>query len=278
MAKRDLLVRTLSGTVFIAVLVTGLVWCPSLLPFIVLTSLYFMFSEFFGISLGTDFRFPRLMAALTGVMLFCVSYCVCSCGMEARWFLLCVAPVLAMMISLLFARERPDITKFSLLFESIVYIGVPVALVPVLLFKDGARDGFLLLSFLVIMCCSDTGAYVFGSAFGQKPESRKLAPSISPKKSWVGFWSGVFVAMAVSVALHFLGWLDLPLGHCVGFASVLSVTGVCGDLFESLWKRHFGVKDSGNAIPGHGGFLDRFDSSLFAIPAAVVYLAVFNLL
>lgn len=278
MAKKDLLKRTVSGTVFIAVLVTGLLWFPPLLPYIALISLYFMFSEFFGISLGESYRPQRVLAAVTGIAMFCLSYCICRYGIETRWMLVATVPALAMMISLLFIEDRTEFAGLPFLFEGILYIGVPVALIPLLLFRDGVQDGYLLLSILVIMSCSDTGAYVFGTAFGQKPTSRKLAPSISPKKSWVGFWSGVVAAMAVSIALHYLGWLAIPVGHCLGFSAVLSMTGVCGDLFESLWKRHFGVKDSGNAIPGHGGFLDRFDSSLFAIPSAVAYLAVFNLL
>ena len=78
--------------------------------------------------------------------------------------------------------------------------------------------------------------------------------------------------------LHLVGWLPYGPVHSLVLGVLVSVAGVCGDLFESLWKRWFGVKDSGNCIPGHGGMLDRFDSSLLAIPVAVVYLTLFGLL
>jgi phosphatidate cytidylyltransferase len=78
--------------------------------------------------------------------------------------------------------------------------------------------------------------------------------------------------------LYLVGWMDYPLVHCLILGALVAVTGVCGDLFESVWKRRYGFKDSGNCIPGHGGMLDRFDSSLFAIPSAFVYLALSGLL
>jgi len=84
--------------------------------------------------------------------------------------------------------------------------------------------------------------------------------------------------VAAAVGLHYLTWLPFGLGHCIALGVIVSVGGVCGDLFESMWKRHFGVKDSGNCIPGHGGMLDRFDSSLVAIPMACVYLIAWGLL
>ena len=80
-----------------------------------------------------------------------------------------------------------------------------------------------------------------------------------------------------AVVLHFVGWMPFSLRHSVALGALVSVSGVCGDLFESLWKRHFGVKDSGNVIPGHGGMLDRFDSSFLAIPFALVYLVICGL-
>ena len=80
------------------------------------------------------------------------------------------------------------------------------------------------------------------------------------------------------MGLHFLNWFPFPLVHCIVLGAILSVCGVCGDLFESQWKRHFNVKDSGRIIPGHGGMLDRFDSSLVAIPAAALYLCLTGLI
>jgi phosphatidate cytidylyltransferase len=135
----------------------------------------------------------------------------------------------------------------------------------------------LLLSFFVIIWGSDVGAYLFGITLGQK-YGKKLFPSISPKKSWIGFWGGLFMAVVLAVGLHYLGLLPFELRHCIVMSVLLNVTGVYGDLIESQWKRHYEVKDSGNIIPGHGGLLDRFDSALIAIPIGIIYLVLWNVL
>jgi phosphatidate cytidylyltransferase len=129
----------------------------------------------------------------------------------------------------------------------------------------------------VIIWGSDVGAYLFGITLGQK-YGKKLFPSISPKKSWIGFWGGLFMAVALAVGLHYLELLPFELRHCIVMSVLLNVTGVYGDLIESQWKRHYEVKDSGNIIPGHGGLLDRFDSALIAIPIGIIYLVLWNVL
>jgi phosphatidate cytidylyltransferase len=131
------------------------------------------------------------------------------------------------------------------------------------------------LSFFAIVWGSDVGAYLFGITLGQK-YGKKLFPSISPKKSWIGFWGGMLMAVAVAIILHYVGLLQFTILHCILLAVLLDIAGVYGDLIESQWKRHYNVKDSGNLIPGHGGLLDRFDSALIAIPIGVIYLVVVN--
>ena len=138
-------------------------------------------------------------------------------------------------------------------------------------------SGIMLLCFFCIIWGSDVGAYIFGMALGQK-YGKKLFPSISPKKSWIGFWGGLLTAVIVAVALHYAGVFTFGLVHCIAIAILLNVTGVYGDLIESQWKRHYEVKDSGTIIPGHGGLLDRFDSALMAIPVGIIYLVVMNVL
>jgi phosphatidate cytidylyltransferase len=135
----------------------------------------------------------------------------------------------------------------------------------------------MLLCFFCIIWGSDVGAYLFGMSLGQK-YGKKLFPSISPKKSWIGFWGGLLTAVIVAVALHYAGIFTFNLVHCIAIAILLNVTGVYGDLIESQWKRHYEVKDSGTIIPGHGGLLDRFDSALMAIPVGIIYLVVMNVL
>jgi phosphatidate cytidylyltransferase len=127
------------------------------------------------------------------------------------------------------------------------------------------------LAIFIFLWSSDTGAYCVGSLLGKKIPY-KLFPSISPKKSWIGSIGGTLLAVVISLAVarydHSLSAIQW-----VGFALVVAIFGTWGDLIESQIKRQLGIKDSGNVLPGHGGFLDRFDSSLLAIPASLIYLS-----
>ena len=132
----------------------------------------------------------------------------------------------------------------------------------------------------ILIWAGDSGAYIFGMWLGQKYGPR-LAPSISPKKSWIGVFGGAAMTLLVAFGLSITPWLEvqgvhLPWYHALGLGLVTFVADVIGDLIESQWKRYFQVKDSGTGMPGHGGFLDRFDSSLVAIPMAIVYLVIFQ--
>ena len=120
------------------------------------------------------------------------------------------------------------------------------------------------------MWASDTGAYCVGSLIGKHP----LFKRISPNKSWEGSVGGAVLAIGISMIFaHDDTSLDSTL-QWAGMALVVVVFGTWGDLVESLMKRQLGIKDSGNILPGHGGMLDRFDSSLIAIPAVALYLAI----
>jgi phosphatidate cytidylyltransferase len=133
--------------------------------------------------------------------------------------------------------------------------------------------GWALLT-LALIWAADTGAYFSGMRFGR----RKLAPRISPAKTWEGLWGGMALAIVVAlIAGPFLGVGLAKLPLMVVFAAGVCMAAVVGDLFESLLKRHAGCKDSGTLIPGHGGVFDRIDSLLAALPAAVVLRAVLGL-
>lgn len=125
------------------------------------------------------------------------------------------------------------------------------------------------LVFFLLICVwiGDAGAYYIGSRFGK----RRLSPRVSPKKSVEGGLGGVATSVLAAVVIHFTFFREFPLHHAMIAALILSVTGVIGDLAESLWKRSASVKDSGTLIPGHGGFLDRTDSILFTAPLLYAY-------
>lgn len=131
-------------------------------------------------------------------------------------------------------------------------------------FEVGAKLTFFLL---VVVWIGDAGAYYVGRKFGR----RRLSPRVSPKKSVEGGIGGLLTSVLAAAVIHFTFFSEFPLIHALVAAVILSVSGVIGDLAESLWKRSAAVKDSGTLIPGHGGFLDRIDSILFTAPLLYGY-------
>jgi phosphatidate cytidylyltransferase len=125
----------------------------------------------------------------------------------------------------------------------------------------------LVFFLLLVVWLGDAGAYYVGKQFGR----HKLAPRISPKKTIEGGIGGLVVAIITAVVIHFTFFPQFPLVHAIIAGVVLSIAGVIGDLAESMWKRSAAVKDSGTLIPGHGGFLDRFDSIFYTAPILYVY-------
>ena len=138
----------------------------------------------------------------------------------------------------------------------------------------GIMGGILTFAVMASIWVNDSFAYIFGSRFGRT----KLAPKISPNKSWEGFFGGMLGSVLVWVLISLLGLMPVPVPMAILTGIVLGIFGVIGDLFESRIKRSVGVKDSGNIMPGHGGLLDRHDSMLFGVMAAAFVLKVGGLL
>lgn len=269
--------------VFVIVMVFGIIWDRLIFSGLFLLILWFSLREFYNISLKNTFKLQQFMGILCAAIAFMTSAAAefwPEAGLEMikASFCVCFLILTLIPVSCLFRENDHDHGNLAYIYAGLLYIALPVVLLPRIMMDGVVFDGWMLLSFFIIIWLSDVGAYCLGTAFGQKPDSKKLAPKISPKKSWWGFWSAVSFGVAAAIGLHFLTWLPFSLIHCIALGLVISVGGVCGDLVESMWKRHFDVKDSGNCIPGHGGMLDRFDSALVAIPLACIYLSLFNLI
>ena len=164
-----------------------------------------------------------------------------------------------------------------------MYIVLPLALInvrafhPFECFTDKATDSFyaIPLSIYIFIWVNDTGAYLSGITLGRNGK-HKLFPRISPKKSWEGSIGGALLTIASALVVnHFFAFMNV--WQWMGMALVVVIFGTFGDLTESMIKRHLGMKDSGHILPGHGGFLDRLDSMLLAIPAVVIYLLAISL-
>ncbi len=270
--------RALSGVVFVGVMLAALLLNKYIFGVVMTLSLIVMMKEFLKMTCGKDYWFSQILSILAGATLFVLVYLYRGFNIPGRIVVLAFIPVFILMINSLYVKDKTRFDKFSNLYTAVLYIAVPWSLLNFAVFDGcGAFNGTLLLSFFVIIWGSDVGAYIFGITLGQK-YGKKLFPSISPKKSWIGFWGGMAMAVALAIGLHYFGLLPFELRHCIAMAVLLNVTGVYGDLIESQWKRHYEVKDSGNIIPGHGGLLDRFDSALIAIPIGIIYLVLWNVL
>lgn len=270
--------RALSGVVFVGVMLAALLLNKYIFGAVMALSLVVMMKEFLKMTCGKDYWFSQILSILAGTTLFVLVYLYRGFNFPGRLVILAFIPVFLLMVNSLYVKDKTRFDKFSNLYTAVLYIAVPWSLLNFAVFDGcGAFNGVLLLSFFVIIWGSDVGAYIFGITLGQR-YGKKLFPSISPKKSWIGFWGGMVMAIALAVGLHYLGMLPFDLPHCIAMSVLLNVTGVYGDLIESQWKRHYEVKDSGNIIPGHGGLLDRFDSALIAIPIGIIYLVVWNVL
>lgn len=172
----------------------------------------------------------------------------------------------------LITKENLSLKLTGYLF-AIIYSIVPFFLLYLCAYLDETKTEFqfeLILGFFIILWANDTGAYLMGTAIGKN----LLAPKISPKKTWEGLIGGILVSLLTAFILSkFYESLNLLQWLCASI--IISLPAIAGDLFESYLKRKANVKDSGNLLPGHGGFLDRFDALLFSAPVYYFFLRYF---
>ena len=271
-------VRTISGVAFILIMVACLMFNKFLFAGMMVFIMSVMLVEFYEITMGHSYTFSKVLAILAGIFLFGILFAASTYHIPMRFIALAMIPVFIVMINSLYVKDKEEYGKLSNIYTGLLYIAVPIALGNLIAFdKAGNFSGNLLLCFFIIIWCSDVGAFALGISLGKK-FPKKLFPTVSPKKTWIGFIGGVLMSVLAAFVLYETGLLKFPLIHSLILALIMSVAGVYGDLYESQWKRVFGVKDSGNIIPGHGGLLDRFDSTLMAFPAGAVYLVLAGLL
>ncbi len=274
---KNAVVRSFSGIGFLAVMIIGLLWCRFSFGILMLWIMIMMMHEFFRMTMGNSYRFSQLLTIITGATLFCLTFIFKSYNLPGGLVALTMVPLAVVMVDSLYVKDKTEFGKFSNLYTGLLYIAVPITLANFEVFDAvGNYSGWTILCFYIMIWACDVGAFVFGTAFGQK-HGKKLFPSISPKKSWIGFWGGFAMSILAAVILQLCGMLPIKIWLAVLLGALISVAGTYGDLVESQWKRHYAVKDSGNSIPGHGGYLDRFDSSLLAIPAGIIFMEVVRL-
>ena len=275
---KNLMVRTLSGLVLVAVFVgavLGSQWSFGALLLLILVGGQ---TEFYKLARETGLSPQRWMGLAVGVLLFALNFIVFrqfsrsvtdEAGGAVLYLLLYIGLLLpTLFVFELFRRSATPLANLGATLLGVLYVAVPLSLllyVPVLA-GDGVWRPETVLCYIFIIWANDVFAYLVGMTFGR----HRLCERLSPKKSWEGFFGGLAGAVATGLAAAYA--LDANYWVWGGLALVASLSGVAGDLVESMFKREAGVKDSGQVIPGHGGVLDRFDALLLSAPYVFLYL------
>ena len=280
---KNFIIRTITSLFFVAAIVTCFLSPRAMvLLFALVTGMTIW--EFSGlINDRQAVTINRFITTVAGVYLFLAMAGYNSGITPSSVFIPYLVSIIYLMVAELYLKAKDPINNWAYTMMSQFYIALPFSLLNVLAFRSNGQE--IVYNYLTPLCVfvflwiNDAGAYMCGSVFGRN----KLFPRISPGKSWEGSIGGcLLVAIAALLLWYFtekngVNELGLTAIQWVGLGLVIVVFGTWGDLIESLFKRTLGIKDSGNILPGHGGMLDRFDSTLLAVPAVVVYLYTLTL-
>ena len=273
---RNLITRGVAGVVYVLILLFGILYNKYAFIAVFGFTLVLALNEFYRlIEDKTPHLISKLFNIISGTIIFISAYLF----LEEKTMLALPLAALIYLLALLVSAiliNRSDIFN-TIIYSAFgqLYITLPFCLLLLISYEyemaDPAYFYAFILAIFVFIWVNDTFAFLTGVTMGKN----KLLERISPKKTVEGFIGGIFFTMLAGVGFSFI-FTEYTIFFWIGFAFIASIFGTLGDLFESLIKRTYKVKDSGQLIPGHGGILDRIDSLLFVIPAIYVYLLIAN--
>lgn len=274
---KNLLVRTASGAVLLAIVAGASlsIYSYALLLFAIMV---IGLVEFYKMARHNGSKPQFITGIATGIILF-IGLALPAIGVQNKsvdgieismaMTIISISLVIPIcMIIELFKVSQTPMSNIATTILGIVYVTLPLSLMMYIpLFLGGNTwQPWYFLFYLFIVWANDVFAYLVGITMGK----HRLCERISPKKSWEGFFGGIIGAIGVGALGAY--FLDGRYEIWIGLAAIIAITGVLGDLVESMFKREAGIKDSGNIMPGHGGVLDRFDALLISAPFAFIFL------
>ncbi len=264
--SRELLKRTVFGLLFSVTLIVSVLYYKELFYIVFLLLLVLGMWEFYNISKLSGGAPLRWFGLLTGISLFTAGYLYSFFNNSFGFYIVLIEVFILLAIET-FRNSKITTLNISMVIGSLFYIAIPLTIIQYLFFKE--YNPYLVLSIFFIIWTNDSGAYIIGSLLGK----HKLAPAISPKKTWEGAIGGFAFSMLLPLLLP-ENFLPFDMTTRLILTLIIVISSTLGDLFQSKLKRSVNIKDSGNILPGHGGILDRIDSMLFAFPAVFIYLGL----
>lgn len=268
----NLVIRSIAGIIFSAVVI-----CSALLGELALGILFLVFAsiglfEFYTITSEAS-RIPSVnwLGLLMGIALYLVLFFTFTGMMDAKYLWVFALLFSFLCCWILLRVEQKQLFHLAFTITGLIYVILPFSMVNLLAHIDGNFNYEWPVGFFLILWANDSGAYFVGKFLGKN----KLYEKVSPNKTWEGLFGGIAFAFLVGWMLSMI-FLTVPLKHWLIVSLIISIFGNLGDLFESMIKRRFNVKDSGSIMPGHGGALDRFDGLLIAMPVVICYLILFS--
>ena len=264
--------RVITATIGAVIIIAGSIYSEWAYFLIFGTILVFSQLEFYKLC-GLDGMLPlKSFGTFIGLAIFAFSFLEEMKILPPQYYFL-VFPLLYMIffIKLYKKSDKKPFTGIAFTILGIFYVAIPFSLLNLIAFSvDNTFHYEIIIGSLMILWSSDTGAYFAGTKFGKT----KLFERVSPKKSWEGSFGGAFLAIITTYFLSIL-FPVLPQWQWFGIAAIIIIAGTYGDLVESLFKRSISIKDSGKGLPGHGGFMDRFDGLLLSAPFIIAFLKIF---
>lgn len=269
---RNFLVRAQTALFFVAVMVGGIFWNVwsyiAIMAIIIIFSLYEYFTL---ISYTRESNKVSLLympvGVITGLATFASSFAVIMGWTDGYIYIVPTCLLFSFFAVEIFSESSSPLANIAQNITGIIYVSIPFAILNYVTIIEDKYEPRVALGILFLVWINDAAAYVFGSLFGK----HKFLERISPNKTIEGFFGGAFGCLVVAY-LQYLIFGIFSLANWLVLALIIWIVATMGDLIVSMFKRSVNIKDTGHIFPGHGGFLDRFDAFIFAVPFAAAYI------